>query len=179
FDDKIDDIVIISDDKDESDDIDSVTYRKEDVIGSEDQGVAQTIVFSFIQRKRHPTLCSLIPNILISSSYFRIIMYDSVHDILLCTAPIPLFATNEKKKLITASVVILWMVLHHRQFCEGIKTNMIVDLDNIKLNFKEQAKDKYDLYLNLSDVGIRSFPSMYKKCYPSSDSIYGGRPITQ
>ncbi|XP_076074814.1 uncharacterized protein LOC143045876 [Mytilus galloprovincialis] len=167
------------DDEDETDNINSFTNGKEDVIGSEDQGVAQTIVFSFIQRKRHPTLCSLIPNILISSSYFRIIMYDSVHDILLCTAPIPLFATNEKKKLITASVVILWMVLHHRQFCEGIKTNMIDDLDNIKLNFKEQAKDKYDLYLNLSDVGIRSFPSMYKKCYPSSDSIYGGRTITQ
>ncbi|CAG2247481.1 CHD1 [Mytilus edulis] len=167
------------DDEDETDDINSFTNGKEDVIGYEDQAVAQTIVFSFIQRKRHPSLCSLIPNILISSSYFRIIMYDSVHDILLCTAPIPLFATNEKKKLITASVVILWMVLHHRQFCEGIKTNMIVDLDNIKLNFKEQAKDKYDLYLNLSDVGICSFPSMYKKCYPSSDSIYGGRTITQ
>ncbi|CAC5409471.1 unnamed protein product [Mytilus coruscus] len=176
------DVVVANsdDDEDETDDINSFTNGKEeDVIGSEDQAVAQTIVFSFIQRKRHPTLCSLIPNILISSSYFRIIMYDSVHDILLCTALIPLFATKEKKKLIPTSVVILWMVLHHRQFCEEIKTNMIDDLDNIKLNFKEQANDKYDLYLNLSEIGICSFPSVSKKCYPSSDSVYGGRPITQ
>ncbi|XP_052089997.1 uncharacterized protein LOC127726615 [Mytilus californianus] len=172
-------VVATSDDEDETYDINSSTNRKEDVIGSEDQAVAQTIVFSFIQRKKHPTLCSLIPNILISSTYFRIIMYDSVHDILLCTAPISLFATNEKKKLIPTSVVILWMVLHHRQFCEGIKTDTIDDLDNIKLHFKEQANDKYDLYLNLSEVGIPSFPSVSKKCYPSSDSVYGGKHITQ
>ena len=39
---------------------------------AENQAIAQTIVFSYIQR---------IPNILISPDHFRILMYDSHNDV--------------------------------------------------------------------------------------------------
>lgn len=47
--------------------------------GSEDQAIAQTIVFSLLQRQNHPSFQHhLIPNIVITPTEFRVYMYDAV-----------------------------------------------------------------------------------------------------
>lgn len=87
---------------------------------AENRAVAQTIVFSFLHRKRHPEFPNLlIPNILISPQEFRIIMYDAVNDILMCSVPLPIFQPYPSNSLEIASIIILWMVLHHRIFLRG------------------------------------------------------------
>lgn len=145
---------------------------------AENQAIAQTIVFSFIQRKRHPEFSNfLIPNILISPQEFRIIMYDSVNDILICSVPLPIFQPYPSKSLEIASIIILWMVLHYRIFCEGTGTltrERAVDMNKIQANFKERAKEKLELYINALKFGVQGFPFVQKESLPSFEALLLG-----
>lgn len=145
---------------------------------AENQAIAQTIVFSFIQRKRHPEFSNfLIPNILISPQEFRIIMYDSVNDILVCSVPLPIFQPYPSKSLEIASIIILWMVLHYRIFCEGTGTltrERAVDMNKIQANFKERAKEKLELYINALKFGVQGFPFVQKESLPSFEALLLG-----
>lgn len=139
---------------------------------AENRAIAQTIVFSFFQRKRHPNFSNfLIPNILISPKDFRIIMYDAENDILICSAPLPIFQPYPSKSLHIASIIILWMVLHHRMFCGGIDTSSIMgttqEMKKIQSNFKEKAKEKLNVYTNALKFGIQEFPLVPRERLPS------------
>ena len=118
--------------------------------GADSQAIAHTIVFSFIQRKRHPKIF-LIPNILISPNSIRIIMYDAVNNILICSLPLSIFQSYLSKSLEIAFIIILWMVLHYRMFCDGIDASLIkkadIEIKNIQANFKERANEKLDFYV--------------------------------
>ena len=84
-----------SDTKEETEDSDGskVEVQQSIIQRAEEQAVAETIVFSLVQRLHHPNFENhLIPTILIDSSLFRIIMYDAVNDVLLCSPKIPIFA---------------------------------------------------------------------------------------
>lgn len=152
--------------------------------GAENQAIAQTIVFSYIQRKRHPSFQNyLIPNILISPYHFRILMYDSLNDILICSVKLPIFQDKEKcEKLSVESIVFLWIVLHYRIFCVGINvtellnSGSIKDLRDIQSNFPERAREKFKLYEESSTIGISSFLPIPEEIFPSLDSfLYGKR----
>lgn len=55
--------------------------------GAEDQSIAKT-VFSLLQKLRHPDLTiHLTPNIVITPSQTRVLMFDAENDILLCSNP--------------------------------------------------------------------------------------------
>lgn len=143
---------------------------------AENQALAQTIVFSFIQRKRHPDFSNfLIPNILISPHDFRIIMYDSVNDILICSVPVPLFHPYPSSSLQIASIIILWMVLHYRMFCVGIDTSLIIEtideMKKIQSNFKDRAKEKLDLYVHASKFCVQDFPIVQRPALPSHNLL--------
>ena len=95
--------------------------------GVDSQAIAQTIVFSFIERKRYPN--PKISNILIPNDSIRIIMYDAVNNILICSLPLSIFQSYPSKSLEIAFIIILWMVLHYRMFCDGIDASLIKKAD--------------------------------------------------
>ena len=156
--------------------------------GAENQAIAQTIVFSYIQRKRNPSFKHfLIPNILISPYHFRILMYDSQNDILICSVKLPIFQDKDiPDKLSIESVVFLWMVLHYKMFCVGInvqellKTGAIRDLKEIQSNFRERAGDKLNFYIDSSSkISISRFKPVLEEALPSYDSlVYGKRLLS-
>ncbi|XP_045156233.2 uncharacterized protein LOC123522835 [Mercenaria mercenaria] len=83
------------------------------------QIIAQTIVFSFLQKKIHGNQLKhgLIPGIGISKKKLLVCFYDTENDILLITKPMLLFGDKE---IIYSSIVFLWLTLNYRQFCSGI-----------------------------------------------------------
>lgn len=110
-----------------------------------DQAIAQTIVFSFTQRERHPNLREIfIPNILVSPKELRVFMYDSDNDILIYSPPLDIFQ-DDTGVLNVYSIIVLWMVLHYKLFCEETKSliaNKDIDKDEAKANFREKNKYK-------------------------------------
>lgn len=145
---------------------------------AENRAVAQTIVFSFLQRKRLPEFPNLlIPNILISTQEFRIIMYDAVNDILMCSVPLPIFQPYPSNSLEIASIIILWMVLNHRIFCEGTDAlirEMGIERKKIQADFKERAKEKFELYVNELKYGGQGFPFVQRESLPSFKALLLG-----
>lgn len=140
------------------------------------QAIAQTIVFSFLQKKVLPNL-SFIPNILISPKEFRIIMYDVDNDILLCSEPLAIFCG---RVLRISSIIIIWMVLHYELFLENIKPRFekgAIDMRKFNAKFKKRAKDKIDVYLNKLEFATRNIQSKSKKCFPSSADLLEGEDV--
>ena len=83
-----------------------------------DKPIAETIVFSLLQKQCHPELENhLTPNICIDQNNFRIFMYDADGDFLISTALIPLFS---ERSLSPLAIICLWMVLHYRIFCSKL-----------------------------------------------------------
>jgi hypothetical protein len=140
---------------------------------TEDQSIAETISFSFLQKAHHPNFeHHLVPNIVIDSERFRILMYDSDHDILLCGMDLPIFYESH---LNATSIVILWMVLHYQIFCSGIPDTP--ELETVKCNFTEVAKEKLEIYRKYLKTGVENFPTHQKvtsSVFPSYESILFG-----
>lgn len=138
-----------------------------------DQAIAQTIVFSFLQKKVLPNL-SFVPNILISPNEFRIIMYDVANDILLCSEPVTIFF---KKTLKRISIIILWMVLHYELFLENVSSCFEeggIDVRKFKAKFKKRAKDKIEVYLNKLEFLSINIQGKPKERFPSSEDLLDG-----
>ena len=87
------------------------------------QILAQTIVFSFLQRKLYKGKLNnyLIPGIGFKSNYFMVCFFDAENDVLLQSKPIELF---EGKSIRTLGVLLLWLTLNYRLFCSGITREM-------------------------------------------------------
>ena len=137
----------------------SVVKLKVSPAASRDQALAQVIVFSLLQKQKHPELeHHLIPNIVISIDEVKIFMYDSENDILVCSPSLPIF--DEQMSLKTVSIVMLWLVLHYRKFSEGIQVDRFADDFNdidFKSHFKEKAGTKWDVYARLLKENVSSF----------------------
>jgi hypothetical protein len=133
---------------------------------AQDQALAQVIVFSLLQRQKHPEMAHhLIPNILISPEEFQIFMYDSVNDILVGSRPSKLF--HDETPLRTESVVVLWLVLHYQEFCQGIQ---IADSNgDCQSHFRERAHDKWEVYSKLLNENVSSFPTVAERVELNQD----------
>lgn len=153
----------------------------EDAKGSEDQAIAQAIVFSLLQRQNHPSSQHhLIPNIVITPTEFRVNMYDAVNDILLSSLSLKLF-DPKFESLQIESVIILWMVLHYRIFCAGIKVNELKEefkKIDIQANFRKIAKSKWDIYSKSLKENISHFPEEKKKNPISYDTYWRAKELT-
>ncbi|XP_062581265.1 uncharacterized protein LOC134243062 [Saccostrea cucullata] len=139
------------------------------------QAIAQTIVFSLVQKQKHPEfLHHMIPNIVISPEKVEIIMYDSDNDVLLCSNQILLFNLDhpEDRTLIDETVVILWMVLHYRIFCTGLNKAKPYVLERCKSNFRKLVASKWDIYSKSLKSCVSGFPSVEK--WPISELIQCG-----
>lgn len=149
--------------------------------GAEDQAIAQIIVFSLLQKQKHPEFQHhLIPNIVISPTDFHIFMYDAVNDILLGSYPLQIFDV-ETESLRIESVMILWMVLHYRIFCEGIKVNKLTDdFKNIDIqsHFKKIAETKWNVYSKSLKENVGYFPPGKKRTPITFEGNWFARELT-
>lgn len=95
-------------------------------------------------------------------------MYDAENDVLLRSQPIKLFQTKDSTLLSTRCIVILWLILHYRMFCSGLKKINLrrdfQDLTKVKAGFKRkltpESTNVYDSKLK-SCVGL--FPKVQRK----------------
>lgn len=144
-----------------------------------DQAIAQTIVFSFLQKKQHPNV--FIPNILISPREFRVIMYDSNKDILICSKPLHLFASkpssaaaSSSEILDSTSITIIWLVLHYGFFSTNLQSyfdKRNLDMKKFQAKFHKRAKEKFDVYDKDLKVGEAKFKTHKKRLLPTSKDL--------
>lgn len=140
--------------------IDDVKLALKDEV--ENESISQAIVFSLLQKQRHPNLAQhLVPHILICKKYFRIVMYDAQNDILLRSSDCQLMSASND--ISCQSITILWMVLHYRLFCSGLSSDSLqVKLDELKSGFREEMQTCWDLYSSHLKSGIDSFSHVRK-----------------
>ncbi|XP_061162599.1 uncharacterized protein LOC133171817 [Saccostrea echinata] len=109
------------------------------------QLAAETIVFSFLQKKRHPELSNfLIPCIGIADNAMILMFYDSENDVLLESSPVPLTSTTCKNKFSVEAVLISWLAINYRFLCTGLTDDMLP----YKAGFFAQSKDMINVYEN-------------------------------
>ena len=104
----------------------------EKMISCQEQIRAETIVFSFLQKKKYTELDNfLIPTISMSKTQVKICLYDCENDIFLETPLLDLF--RDKKFLILDTIITLWLVLNYKYCCSGVPEE-IMDV-NFKADF--------------------------------------------
>ena len=120
-------------------------------LAAEMQLAAQSIVFSFLQKKlnKDKMKSRLVPAISITSQNYQLMCYDSEQDILVSTiadsADTKLF-DDTIKSLNCTSVVVLWMALNYRLLCSGVPHSQKVRLPDVKAGFFERVGDHLYLY---------------------------------
>jgi hypothetical protein len=141
---------------------------KSSTLSKNPQLVAETIVFSFLQKKRHPELSNfLIPCVGIASNAMLLMFYDSEHDVLLESSLVPLYEESERRFSVEA-VFITWLTVNYKFLCTGLTDEMM----SYKAGFFEQAKEKLDIYKNnlkMPNVGVS--PPIIRKKLSFSDYI--------
>ena len=80
--------------------------------GNLPQIVSQSIVSSLVERNHHPDLNSLIPSILLNTSFFKVVVYNCNLDVLLLSSDIEYREQCDEIK--EEGVLMLWMVINHR-----------------------------------------------------------------
>nr|XP_011445246.2 uncharacterized protein LOC105340752 [Crassostrea gigas] len=119
--------------------------------------IAQTIVFSFLQKKRHPEREHfLTPCIGIGNSELIILFYDSEHDVLLESSRVPLFESSVSCKFSYSSILACWLVVNYKIFCSGL----VEEFKICKSNFFLHAREKINIYKDeLKFQNVNSFQS--------------------
>lgn len=107
-------------------------------------------------------------------------MYDAVNDILLGSYPLHLFDV-ETESLRIESVMILWMVLHYRMFCEGIKVDELTDdfkNFDMKSHFRKIVGRKWDVYSTALSENISYFSPAKERSSLTFDSNWFAKELT-
>ena len=119
---------------------DNVNTRK-----SESQLVAQTVVFSFLERKYNKASMDnfLEPGIMIGKKHYTLLFYDSGNDVFVTTLPdINLFADADLSPVVT---LLLWLALNYRYLCSGVPPHQ-VPVENVKADFFKRVDDHLAAY---------------------------------
>ena len=115
------------------------------VVDHEEQMLAQTIVFSFLQRSKHPEYKTfLAPCIGISKRHVVFYFYDSEHDYLLESTCFDLQVPGLGIK--KSTVLAMWLTLNYKYLCSGI-THAIKG-SGYTADFEKFGKGKMELYKN-------------------------------
>lgn len=140
--------------------------------GARQQTLAQTIVFSLLQKQKHPDSKNfLVPNILISPEEVQIVMYDAEYDVLLCSNIIKLF-DPVAYCLIPETMIILWMVFHYPMFCTGLPFQILPMIHEYRSHFKELAEAKWDIYSKSLRSCVSGFPVIDEEIDYRTDFLY-------
>lgn len=145
-----------------------VEVKLKDNLIKNPQIIAQTIVFSFLQKKRHPERENfLTPCIGIGSSELVIMMYDSEHDVLLESSTIPLFEKDSPCDFSYVAILVCWLTVNYQYFCSGL----VERCKMFKSNFFNIAKEKTFVYqdkLHYQNVNSYPYPEFKRKNPPRS-----------
>ncbi|XP_069115430.1 uncharacterized protein [Argopecten irradians] len=117
-----------------------------------EQIIAETIVFSFLQKKRHPEYCQyLAPCIGITEKEMVVYFYDAEHDVLLQSSPIFLHSQHRTSvgHISLTAVLVAWLVLNHKYLCDGLPEA----LKTRKAGFYDTAESKLSVYQNELQFG--------------------------
>lgn len=124
------------------------------------QIAAQTIVLSFLQKKRHPERDHfLTPCIGVGSSELFIMLYDSEHDVLLESSTVPLFENEFSCEFSFCAILVCWLTVNYRFFCSGLNEKFKM----LKSNFFDIVKKKITVYeeeLRFQNVKTCNFPEL-------------------
>lgn len=102
-----------------------VEVKMKSALSRNSETIAQTIVFSFLQKKAHPERDSfLTPCIGIGSSELVVMFYDSEHDILLESSSIPLFTDPSSLEFSYTAILVSWLVVNYNFLCTGLPDHM-------------------------------------------------------
>ena len=125
------------------------------------QIIAETIVFSFLQKQRHPERdIYLTPCIGVGSSSLLVMFYDSENDVLLESTKVPLLAYEEGMMFNLEAVLVAWLTVNYIFLCTGITDGM----QSLKADFFNQARNKIEIYqskLKITNVGISTCENKY------------------
>ncbi|XP_062581481.1 uncharacterized protein LOC134243263 [Saccostrea cucullata] len=137
---------------------------KSSVLSGNPQIIAQTIVFSFLQKHTHPEREHfLTPCIGVGNTTMFVMFYDSEHDVILESSHIPLFQKTgpSKYEFDDAAILVSWFAVNYKFLSSGLTEAM----RKYKGLFFTEAKDKLNVYeekLRLGNV-IRSLPTQILK----------------
>lgn len=135
---------------DENSDIPGGKLKLKNCLHRNPQIIAQTIVFSFLQKKKHPERENfLTPCIGIGSTELIVMFYDSEHDVLLESSSVSLFENEFSCEFSFEAILVYWLTVNYKYFCCGI-----VEKDKKhKSNFFVHAKDKIHIYEDKLKLG--------------------------
>ena len=121
-----------------------VEIKVKSALEGNEQIIAQTIVFSFLQRKSHPERENfLTPCIGIRSSELLVMLYDSENDVLLESSCIPLFREGRTGcEFSYIAILVSWLTVNYKFLCTGLPD----ELKKLKSNFFVLAKPKIEVY---------------------------------
>lgn len=135
------------------------TKAARETLSKNGQIIAETIVFSFLQRQTHPEWSSfLTPCVAVGGLNMLVMFYDCEHDVLLESSMIPLFETTETseetpRRINMAAILVSWLIVNYKYFCSGLTKDMKV---TYKAEFFSQMRDKVDIYekrMSFGNVG--------------------------
>lgn len=117
------------------------------------QLVALSVMSSFTQHNLEPEENSLVPTIMISSSGFKVCLYDCVHDILLIS---DVKNISHNGHLSPSGILMLWIVVNHRLFLRPLTSDHLKHLLDYKSTIIEKLKtfSVYDDYCKLQDLNV-------------------------
>lgn len=139
------------------------TKAATETLSKNGQVIAETIVFSFLQRQTHPEWSSfLTPCVAVGGLNMLVMFYDCEHDVLLESSMIPLFETTETSeetpsRINIAAILVSWLVVNYKYFCSGLTKDMKV---TYKAEFLSQMRNKVDIYekkMSLGNVGTSGY----------------------
>lgn len=126
---------------------------QEKLLEHREQMVAQTIVYSFLQQKKHPERKTfLTPFLGISKQHAIFFFYDCKHDMLLESSRFDLQVPGlgvEKSTLLA-----LWLTLNYKYLCSGI--TVAIKESGFTADFENHAKEKMEIYRNSLRLGCVS-----------------------
>ena len=130
---------------------------------------AQTIVFSFLQKKKHPERENfLTPCIGIGTSELIVMFYDSEHDVLLESSTISLFENEFSCEFFYCAILVCWLTVNYQYFCSGL-------VEKYKSKFFDIDKGKITVYeekLQFQNVHSCYFPELKVKNSPPKKINY-------
>ena len=117
------------------------------------QMIAQTIVFSFIQKKTHPEREHfLTPCIGIGSTELLVMFYDSEHDVLLESCSVPLYKDSVSGKFSYTAILVCWLTVNYKFLCTGLLQSVKEYTSDFFVHASEKMK-VYEEKLQLGNVG--------------------------
>lgn len=130
---------------------------KSEALSGTAQIISKAIVFSFLQKQTHPVKKHfLTPCLGVGNASLIVMFYDSEHDVIFESSPIPLFQKRgvNKYEFDDVAILVAWLSINHKFLCSGLTEEM----KKFKCGFFKEVKEKLKVYEDNLQLGnIASF----------------------